>query len=196
MYRGVQLRDLIGAGLTSSCLPDQEIGEACGYGVGYCVEGADCVYKNPAKTEAVCLKDAKEGEACGGFEAPTCGEFLGCVANLIGSDAGKCKPLGLTGDPCGLAVANCDDLLSCVYDDATETVSSCRPNGVIGDPCGLGVGDCWWPLLCYGEVESDGNGEIGEIPDQGVCGDPCQIEGYYEDGLCDEACWLLDPDCL
>ena len=105
---------------------------------------------------------------------------------MIGSPDGKCKPLGLFGDACGLGLANCAEELSCVDEDETGEEVFCRPTGIIGDECGLGIGDCYWPLACFGEVDDT----------VGVCGDPCVIEDLYDDGICDPDCWLLDTDCL
>ena len=99
-----------------------------------CVAGAHCV-------SGVCLADANEGQACGGYPSPTCAGDLRCLgATSIAS--GTCHAAANSG-PC---TDNSDCSSSgCMGPTGAKT---CQRWKFAGESCTPGQGECWPLLYC------------------------------------------------
>lgn len=122
------------------CMPQNPVGSLCGWGLGFCAEGASCWYMSDTSLQGMCYPDYGLFQACGSGIGG-CGESLQCVTLTNGQSS--CHPEVEIGEVCGEGVAACDaDVATCIVATPDTTTGICTALVFAGQACGPYIADC------------------------------------------------------
>jgi hypothetical protein len=173
----------------SFCYAAQGLGDVCGWGAGDCGDQLTCMWDEAEDTDNVphCYPATIEAGGACGDGIGGCASWLTCTPD-VGGASSTCTTMGLPGDECGDGIAECASSISaCILLTEDSEDAMCMALRWPGDTCGIGVGFCLDGLVCIA-TEDD--------PNLGICEDECEFNAQYDDGVCDDDCWMPDADCF